>query len=560
MPNLVVKDNSLGEAFGLLGQSYSNMVNPKTQWEAYNLKQRVEHTQMLNQKLAQDAATEAARLEALKQAEEGVAQVAARSVAQMPAQIEQGRVDFNNQDNQNFQGPFQGVLPRVENPGILNADVLRRGQIAALRSGQDPAAVSRQSLGYGMVAGGLPTNEGQARLAQTFIGGSIPGAGTAYTEEQRRVMAREDEARKMREAINVPKEGAVLLTPEAGQARSIQPDENGQYWLRAPNTEPPPMFPTVYGGTSESAMDNNIVLGMEKLRQEGKTPTPDQQNAYLLAKRRMEAAQTTFGPGGLPRTIQPPPLDTTFGRNPNMTPRPLGAQPPLPQAAPAAGPPAAPTGGGAAGGGLRSEVQADGSTATFPDPQGHVTADTAKQGAFYARSMAGDRELRDLEANNRLSGQTIYSSTDPRGNFPVVGSLPLGLGEIASPVARSLLPNDAQLHRGAAERFITGVLRAESGAVIGRPEYASAEQMFVPTASDSPEVRKQKSIARQIAVETSKATLEAKSPQEMLALITERVNAAMAQGGAGGAVGAPQQTYQPRDNSATRRMLGMPPG
>src|SRR6478736_1177462 len=202
MPALTVNDNSIGEALGLIGTAYSNAVNPKTQWEAYNLKQRVEHTQMLNQKLAADAALEAQKQAAINKAIGGVGQSVASTVAGMTPTIEQGRVDFNNQENQDFQGPFQGALPRVTNPGIARAQQMGDAAIASLRSGKDPAQVMRENLGFNMIAGGVPRSEQEAQLANAYSTGHLGDQRTPLTPGREQFFADRDQNYALQKDLN----------------------------------------------------------------------------------------------------------------------------------------------------------------------------------------------------------------------------------------------------------------------------------------------------------------------------------------------------------------------
>lgn len=520
MANLVVKDNSLGEAIGLLGSAYSNATNPKTQWEAYNLKQRVEHTQLLNQKLAEDAAQEARKQEALRQVEESLGQVAARTVQGMPATIEPGRVDFNGQQNPAFNGPYQQPLESVTNPGILNAEALRRAAVLAARSGKDSYDLTRQNLGYNMVAGGLPQREGDARLAQTFIGGGIPNASTPLTEEQRRVMEREEAANKLRQSVSIPGGGGgVAVSAEQATALGQPVNPDGPTVLTMPQA--PSMFPKVYGGESESAMDNNIVLGYFKLLREGHVPTPDQQAAYDLARRRLEATQTTFGPGGVPRTITPPPLESSVGRQPpNMTPRPLGANPALQPPAPAPTDPAlqppapapAPAGGAAggatAGGGQRVvEKLADGTKVEYvlgqPDPPAeHIVK---KSQRIQTMDESGKQMKQMLAAGYRpsLTGEVLGPMAQPGGggikNALQTGLMRWGQGQFA--------PED-QAFISHATSFLNEVLRDDSGAAVPESEYPRYIAAMIPAFGDTEAVIQSKQRRMDMAVEARRQGLK----------------------------------------------------
>lgn len=80
-------------------------------------------------------------------------------------------------------------------------------------------------------------------------------------------------------------------------------------------------------------------------------------------------------------------------------------------------------------------------------------------------------------------------------------SLASGLGSIAPNFARSA---EAQMQDQAERNFVNALLRKESGAAIGKDEFASAEVQYFPRAGDTPEVIAQKKANRERAIDTLK--------------------------------------------------------
>lgn len=557
----IIRDNSIGEALGVLAGGLTASFDPKRQWEAYALKQRVQGME------AERAKTllESENLRRQQGAQDGLVgqfdQMFQPGRFNIPAQVEAPR------PNMDFQGPGMPVAnPAAQGLNDRLGFARAAARNAVMRGGGpgDALNAAYAAMAQGRVfAGGLPSTEMENRELQTALTGKIPDASTPLTERQRVMQVEEARRAKLKEAVTIPKEGGVLLSPEQGGLFGVPAGPDGTYRVDGPG----PRQNGPFGGTSMDAQASNIVLQYEQARSAGLPITPEMERSYRIAKWHLTQPKVQVGADG--RVVATEPTLPDFGGSPAPAP----AAPAMPQPAPApvnpatlaplpnAGqttdalpPPPAPAPALAPAG---AQPPADMTTTRVPGAtitqraatSGHVTADASKRGGFYGRMVTGDAEIRALEAGNRLPGTFQQQLTDPRKDFPIVGSLPLGVGPVLGPTVRDeVVGENAKEHRTAAEKFITGILRDESGAVIGTPEYLSAEQMFIPTASDTPRLREIKARARQVAMEASEASLDAKSPSEMLARIKARVQEALnqplsapQQGG-----GAPQPGAAPR--------------
>ena len=80
------------------------------------------------------------------------------------------------------------------------------------------------------------------------------------------------------------------------------------------------------------------------------------------------------------------------------------------------------------------------------------------------------------------------------GSIPIVGGIPAAM-------QRYTLSDDTQKYQQAKRDFINAVLRKESGAVIGKDEFDSADKQYFPQVNDSAGAIEQKAEARRRAVE-----------------------------------------------------------
>lgn len=110
-------------------------------------------------------------------------------------------------------------------------------------------------------------------------------------------------------------------------------------------------------------------------------------------------------------------------------------------------------------------------------------------------------------ATRMLEAENILNSQDQNGK-PVwqdaVGSFGLKNKSLEKiPVAgRAMVSENYQRYSDAKERFITSILRDESGATIGTPEFDREEKKYFPQPSDKPATIRDKAIARQNAIKT----------------------------------------------------------
>ena len=90
------------------------------------------------------------------------------------------------------------------------------------------------------------------------------------------------------------------------------------------------------------------------------------------------------------------------------------------------------------------------------------------------------------------------------------------MGKILPGALGGTSPAQQQVNQ-AKTNFITAVLRKESGAAIGKDEFATEDRKYFPQLNDSPQVLQQKANARKLAIEAMQvqAGPGAKSIQEM---------------------------------------------
>ena len=155
----------------------------------------------------------------------------------------------------------------------------------------------------------------------------------------------------------------------------------------------------------------------------------------------------------------------------------------------------------AAGGRIPSGYRAnpDGSLSFIPggpaDPA--TKADKApteaqtKDNLFATRADAADKIVVSLGSKPSVAGVSVKQSL---AGLPLIGGS-LGAG------ANSALSPESQQYEQAKRDFINAVLRKESGAVIGKDEFDSADKQYFPQPFDSAEVKQQKAENRRRAVE-----------------------------------------------------------
>ena len=115
----------------------------------------------------------------------------------------------------------------------------------------------------------------------------------------------------------------------------------------------------------------------------------------------------------------------------------------------------------------------------------------SKDFLFASRADAADRLATEALKKASVSGAGINEAL---GSIPIVGGIPAAM-------QRYTLSDDTQKYQQAKRDFINAVLRKESGAVIGKDEFDSADKQYFPQVNDSAGAIEQKAEARRRAVE-----------------------------------------------------------
>ena len=118
------------------------------------------------------------------------------------------------------------------------------------------------------------------------------------------------------------------------------------------------------------------------------------------------------------------------------------------------------------------------------------TESQSKDFLFASRASAADKIISNLK-DPSVYGAALNSNLD---GLPLIG------GALASG-QNNLLSSETQKYMQAKRDFINAVLRKESGAVIGKDEFRSAELQYFPQPGDGADVIKQKADARKLAVQ-----------------------------------------------------------
>jgi len=114
-----------------------------------------------------------------------------------------------------------------------------------------------------------------------------------------------------------------------------------------------------------------------------------------------------------------------------------------------------------------------------------------KSAAFGSRAQEADRILQSLEGKYSQAG---INTKQGLGNTWIVG------GALESGANLALSPESQQAEQ-AQRDFVNAILRQESGAAIGKDEFANAAKQYFPQPGDSKEVRTQKAANRARAVQ-----------------------------------------------------------
>lgn len=115
---------------------------------------------------------------------------------------------------------------------------------------------------------------------------------------------------------------------------------------------------------------------------------------------------------------------------------------------------------------------------------------TAKAASFSARMVEAERNIRGLlSGKDPISGAEVPKFGASDASVAITNPLP--------EVARNMvISSEHQRYRQAAEQWIRAFLRKESGAAIGKDEFARDFVVYFPQPGDGPEVQKQKEEAR----------------------------------------------------------------
>jgi len=196
MPTLVVNDNSWGE--GISGLMGGFVKDPEKRAQALALQARIDatslaakQTQIENENLL---AKRKAQDEAVRQ---GAMQFGLDRIAHVPTTVDAPQETLRASYGSEFQGPFPSTP--VPNPVRRHAEQdLQTGRAIyenAIRSGATPAQ-AYQAIELARVnAAGVPTYGPQAAKSQTLLTGQLPDTRVPLTEEQRRVIEREETSR-----------------------------------------------------------------------------------------------------------------------------------------------------------------------------------------------------------------------------------------------------------------------------------------------------------------------------------------------------------------------------
>lgn len=221
------------------------------------------------------------------------------------------------------------------------------------------------------------------------------------------------------------------------------------------------------------------------------------------AKRLGISAQQLFFDTGMSVPTTGAPVGAVVPRPAPITAAPTG----MPTAAPTAAPTTAYTPLGAPPA-LSPKAQQDIAVAAekekFKDKP--LTESQSNAVAFGMRMKESNAIIEDLAKQGVLRGANIESA-------PFVGE---ALGKILPGALGGTSPAQQQVNQ-AKTNFITAVLRKESGAAIGKDEFATEDRKYFPQLNDSLGVLKQKANARKLAIEAMQvqAGPGAKSIQEM---------------------------------------------
>lgn len=150
-----------------------------------------------------------------------------------------------------------------------------------------------------------------------------------------------------------------------------------------------------------------------------------------------------------------------------------------------------------------SKMETDVNQPPKPLPGENIDQYKARMAVWKSKNTAKEQPLNATQemartfANRTEEAENIFKNLEEKG---------FDRASYGTSIGSSLLPNSMQsenmkLQEQAERNFINALLRRESGAAIGKDEYANAEQQYFPRAGDTPAVKEQKRRNRQIVIQ-----------------------------------------------------------
>jgi hypothetical protein len=128
----------------------------------------------------------------------------------------------------------------------------------------------------------------------------------------------------------------------------------------------------------------------------------------------------------------------------------------------------------------------------IPDTEKPANQDQGAAETFASRMLDAEKIINSVDQNKKPIWQDAVGSEGFKNN--ALDKIPLA--------GRGLVSENYQRYTDAKERFITSILRDESGATIGTDEFMREERKYFPQPSDKPATIRDKAIARQNAINT----------------------------------------------------------
>jgi hypothetical protein len=496
---VVVQDNSIGQALGALGGAL--LGDPKAKWEAEAYKQKIANMQ---------ADTAKAQLENLNLQRQQRAQ--SELTQQFDRMFQPG--NFNVPQTVEAPRPAPGVMgpmPGMHNPqydALENKLAFARTAAtnAIMRGGNpgDALNTAYAALGQGdILVNGVPTDEAQARQAQTMLTGQIPDAKTPLTEEQRRVMEVEAQTAKLKDAVTVGKDSTVIMSPEQAANLGVPQGPNGQYTVTGQGAQTANGVPGQFSGDSVEVQAWNTIMQYQTLKNTpGAVIPPQLEMAATLAANKLWGVKTIYKEDGNGNWV---PVPTQDAIPPGFS-IPGATAGPAPAPAPAPAPVTQPVTGGAQPVAPAASVPVQ--PAMPVQPGGPTGVNPVIQGKPKAETEAVQRKRQFVSTmRTNLSGMlSILDAGYVPSLFDKVATT--GAGQSDGTVTTALTSGlwnkatdpKAQLFDTYSRGFLNAILRDESGAAVPEQEYPRYLAALIPQYGDSPERRAAKRELMQAAI------------------------------------------------------------